>query len=255
MANPVVHFEVVGDAEDPAAVAQFYTGLFGWQTSVYSGENPYIIIDTGSAEGINGGIAAVPGKMLVTVYVAVDDMQATLDKAEELGGKKVMPVTEVSDSLSIAQLSDPQGNILGLVPAGPSPERKDSGGQYPVVHFEILATDGPASKEFWVNLFGWEVRDIPEMNYSLISAEDHGIPGSIGQNPTGGNQVTFYVRADDMQGMLDEVAEMGGRTVTPPMTVPKGPMLAHFSDPQGNVIGIVAPADMSQMTRGPRGQQ
>jgi predicted enzyme related to lactoylglutathione lyase len=255
MANPVVHFEVIGDAEDPAAVAQFYTGLFGWKTSVYDGDNPYIIIDTGSADGINGGIGAEPGKMLVTVYVAVDDLQATLDKAEELGGKTVMPVTEVGESLTIAHLADPQGNVLGLVPAaGPPPERKDSGGQYPVVHFEILATDGPAAKDFWVKLFGWEVRDVAQMNYSLISAEDHGIPGGIGQNPTGGNQVTFYARADDMQGMLDKVKDMGGRTVTAPMTVPNGPMLAHFSDPQGNVIGIVAPADISQLGRGPRGQ-
>lgn len=254
MANPVVHFEVVGDAEDPAAVAQFYTGLFGWKHSVYPGENPYVAIDTGSADGINGGIAAVPGKVLVTVYVAVDDLQATLDRAEELGGKTVLPVTEIHD-FSIAQLSDSQGNILGLVSSGPAPEREDSGGQHPVVHFEILATDGPEAKEFWTKLFGWQMKDIPELNYSMISAEDHGIPGSIGQNPTGGNQVTFYVRADDMRGMLEKANSMGGRTITAPMTVPNGPMLAHFSDPQGNVIGLVAPADMSQAAgRGPRGQ-
>ena len=33
---------------------------------------------------------------------------------------------------------------------------------------------------------------------------------------------------------------LGGKTVLPPMDVPEGPSLAMFSDPEGNVMGIVS---------------
>ena len=32
---------------------------------------------------------------------------------------------------------------------------------------------------------------------------------------------------------------MGGKTVMPPMDIPEGPTMAQFSDPEGNVIGLV----------------
>lgn len=245
MGNPVVRFEIIGDAPDPGVVTLFYTNLFGWTATPMPGEFPYYSIDTKSTLGINGGIGAAPGKTLITFYVEVDDLQATLDKAEEMGGTTVQPVTVVvPEMVSIANVADPQGNIVGLVSSGPDPERKDSGGQHPVVHFEILATDGPKARDFWVELFEWEVQqDVPKMNYTLIKAEDRGIPGGIGQNPTGSNQVTFYVRADDLQGMLNKVGEVGGRTISPPMSVPNGPRLALFSDPQGNLIGLVGPGE------------
>ncbi|MDQ4149692.1 MAG: VOC family protein [Actinomycetota bacterium] len=244
MPNPVVRFEVIGDAPDPGPVTVFYTSLFGWKVSPMPGEFPYYTVDTGTTEGITGGIGAAPGKTMVTFYVQVDDLQATLDRAEELGGTTVQPVTVVvPEMVSIANLADPQGNIVGLISAPPPEERTDSGGRHPVVHFEILATDGRAAKDFWVNLFGWKFRDVETMNYSLIDAEEGGIPGGIGHNPSGGNQVAFYVRADDLQTTLNRAGEIGGRIISPPMSVPNGPRLAHFSDPQGNLIGLVGPGE------------
>ena len=35
--------------------------------------------------------------------------------AEKLGGKTVMPVTEIPGMVTLAQFSDPQGNVIGLV--------------------------------------------------------------------------------------------------------------------------------------------
>lgn len=78
------------------------------------------MVETGGEGGINGGIAgnqdgAAGGR--VTVYAAVDDLQAYLDKAERMGGSVVMPVTDMGD-FAIALFADPAGNITGLVNGG-----------------------------------------------------------------------------------------------------------------------------------------
>ena len=51
----------------------------------------------------------------MTVYVQVDDLESYLKKAESLGGKTVMPVTEIPGVVTLAMFSDPEGNVIGMV--------------------------------------------------------------------------------------------------------------------------------------------
>ncbi len=113
MANPVVHFEIIG--KDGAKSQQFYSDLFGWKIDANNPMN-YGIVDNGG-QGINGGIAgAEPGGESRTMfYVAVPDLQAALDKAVSLGGKVLMPVTEIPNTVTLAMFSDPDGNAIGLI--------------------------------------------------------------------------------------------------------------------------------------------
>ena len=112
MGNPVIHFEVVG--RDGGKLQSFYGDLFGWKISTDNQMN-YGMVDTGGAGGINGGIGATPdGNGHVTFYVQVDDLQATLEAAESMGGKTIMLPTDLPD-VSIALFADPEGHTIGLV--------------------------------------------------------------------------------------------------------------------------------------------
>ena len=93
MANPVVHFEV--SAKDAAAQREFYTSVFGWDTTVHEGSN-YTMLDTGARDGgIDGGLGQNEhGQSFVTVYIQVDDLQAYLDKAASYGATPIMPPME-----------------------------------------------------------------------------------------------------------------------------------------------------------------
>ena len=53
MGSPVMHWQIL--TKQPERLQAFYTTLFGWRMS---GDNPlgYQMADTGSGEGINGGI-------------------------------------------------------------------------------------------------------------------------------------------------------------------------------------------------------
>jgi predicted enzyme related to lactoylglutathione lyase len=82
----------------------------------------YGMAETGGEGGINGGISGdQDGSSRVSIYAAVDDLQTYLDKADRLGARVVMPVTEMGD-FAIALFTDPAGNVTGLVNGGSGSE-------------------------------------------------------------------------------------------------------------------------------------
>jgi len=112
MANHVAWFEATGP--DAGALQSFYAQLFDWKIDT---SNPmgYGMVEAGEGE-IGGGVGPSPdGSPSVTWYVAVSDLQAALDKANELGGKTIAPPMEVPGGPELAYFSDPAGNRIGLM--------------------------------------------------------------------------------------------------------------------------------------------
>jgi predicted enzyme related to lactoylglutathione lyase len=111
-----------------------------------------------------------------------------------------------------------------------------------VVHFEVMGKDGKSLQDFYSKLFDWKVDTNNPMEYGIVDtgANGAGIGGGVGANPDG-RYVTFYVQSDDLQGSLDKAEELGGKTVTPPQELPMGISIALFTDPEGNLVGLVTP--------------
>jgi predicted enzyme related to lactoylglutathione lyase len=112
----VVHFEIHG--KDSERLKTFYTQLFGWRIDSNNPMN-YGMIEPGIGgpeKGVGGGRANAPGHgPRVMVYVQVVDLEETLRKAEEMGGKAVMQPMDVPGGPTIAQMEDPEGNRVGLI--------------------------------------------------------------------------------------------------------------------------------------------
>jgi uncharacterized protein len=110
MGQPVVHFEI--GCRDLARTEKFFADLFGWKVAR---SGPASMIDTGAGSGINGHITALGHEPhhYVTVYVQVDDLRASLEKAEALGGKMLVPPVDIPTG-SFAWFADPDGNTIGL---------------------------------------------------------------------------------------------------------------------------------------------
>ncbi len=117
MGSPVVHFEIHG--KDGAKLTGFYRDVFGWKVD---SDNPmaYGLVDTDSGDnGIGGGISGEGTGIIV--YAQVDDLQATLDKVERLGGQTVMAPAVIPGMVTMALFSDPEGNTFGIVGAETPP--------------------------------------------------------------------------------------------------------------------------------------
>jgi hypothetical protein len=120
MGQPVVHFEVIG--KDDEALRSYYGDLFGWE---FDANNPMrygIVAREGNVNeegiGIGGGVGwGGPDSSggYVTFYVEVPDVEAALQRAESLGGSRVMGPEKIMDTVELGQFKDPEGHLIGLV--------------------------------------------------------------------------------------------------------------------------------------------
>jgi predicted enzyme related to lactoylglutathione lyase len=111
--HPFVHIEL--STRDAAESARFYSELFGWKTQAIPEMN-YTTFETGEGSP-DGGFNPLGEQVKagdVFIYVGTDDIDASLAKAESLGGTKVVPKTEIPGTGWFASFKDPTGNIVGL---------------------------------------------------------------------------------------------------------------------------------------------
>jgi predicted enzyme related to lactoylglutathione lyase len=119
----------------------------------------------------------------------------------------------------------------------------------PVVHFEIIGKDADKTQSYYAELFGWEIEGLGFENptqYGLVQREGNtnsegiGIAGGVGGAPEGyEGHLTFYVEVPDAEAALAKAESLGGKRTMGPDQVPGGPVIGHFTDPDGNTVGVV----------------
>jgi predicted enzyme related to lactoylglutathione lyase len=247
MAHAVVHFEI--DAADDGSLVAFYSGVFGWTLEGSGGG--HTLIDT-RAGGINGGIGkSQTGQAWSSFCVETDDPQATLDKANSLGGTTIMPVTDLDGSMTMAMFRDPDGLPVGLVraPVAP-PESPGKSVNAAVDWFEVMGSDATRTQDFYAELFGWTIdRGFP--GYGVVdTGGGRGIQGGIG----GGVDTRWalvYAGVADVDQTLRHAEELGASNVPAPDVVAlkyaarialygaaDDVRTGVFRDPAGNVFGV-----------------
>jgi len=123
----------------------------------------------------------------------------------------------------------------------------------PVVHFEITGTDPSRLRGFFAELFGWEyertpvapaVSDPDDYGFiNLLTASDgSGIRGGIGGGAGRERRALFYVGVTDVEDALQRAQRLGGTRRMGPETSPNGLVVGHFTDPEGNLIGVAGSA-------------
>jgi uncharacterized protein len=117
-----------------------------------------------------------------------------------------------------------------------------------VVHFEVPADDLDRAQKFYQNAFGWQMRPLPEMNYTLVTTTatgDNGMPTDPGAINGGmmrrGAPVTapiITIDVDDIDEALATIERLGGKTAVGRQAVGDMGWAAYFVDPEGNTVGL-----------------
>ena len=257
MGNAVVHFEI--GAADDGPLVPFYGELFGWGLQGLPGGG-YTMIDTRGGGGINGGIRkSRTGDPWSAFYVETDDLQATLGKANSLGGTTVLPVTDFGGGVTIAMFNDPDGLLIGLVRAPAGPAQGDglapsAGPGAPVTWFEVMGPDAARTQRFYTDLFGWTVDNSAFPGYATVdTGTSRGIQGGLGGG-VDASWATVYAKVADVDQTLSRAEKLGGSRISAP-GVPALKAAARaalygsaddpmrtgaFRDPSGNVFGVFA---------------
>jgi len=109
--HSVIHWEI--QSRDPAKLHDFYSGALGWEIDANNPMN-YGMVASKGREGINGGIGGSQGSSRVLVYSEVPSIPSILERIESLGGRTVMPRTDIGPVI-MALYEDPEGNVMGLI--------------------------------------------------------------------------------------------------------------------------------------------
>lgn len=249
---------------DPAAAADFYRGLFGWDVvDVMPPGSPgsYFIARLGGGDvaAIGSQPEGAPPAAVWNTYVWVDSADGTAEKARAAGGTVLTEPFDVFDSGRMAVLADREGAAFCAWEA-----RGHRGAtvvnEHGSLNFNVLNTrDLEGARAFYGAVFGWETLDVggaamwslraygdfleartpgmranmaemgaPEGFETVVAGIDQ-IPADQPGTPAHWG-VTFAV--DDADETARRAAELGGTVVVAPFDAPWVRMTV-ITDPQG----------------------
>ncbi|MEU0550131.1 VOC family protein [Micromonospora sp. NPDC005979] len=120
-ATPITWFEIGTDR--PKEAERFYGELFGWTFNEEGGPaGSYRTTGAGGDTGIGGAIRETDGSApnYTIFYAEVTDVAETCRRAEAAGGQVLVPPRTTPTGLTLARLTDPTGNHLGVFAPPPT---------------------------------------------------------------------------------------------------------------------------------------
>jgi predicted enzyme related to lactoylglutathione lyase len=229
----------------------FYASVTGWGTrgasmpgSTYSS---FTIQDSPVA-----GLVSLPEDAMRTGatsrwigYVAVDDVDAAVERIKQRGGTVYVPPMDVPNVSRFSVIADPQMATLALVKGVKTGQAQSAtpGARGRVGWHELLATDWETALAFYSELFGWRQADshVGVMGmYQEFSASGETIGGMFNKPATLPLPFwLYYFNIDDIQAAAKRVEAGGGQIVYGPTEVPGGAWIVHCTDPQGAIFALL----------------
>jgi uncharacterized protein len=250
---------------DPAAAAQFYSGLFGWEIEDVMPAGSELSYFIGRIRGGDvAGIGPIPNEAPPTAtwntYIWVESVDETAAKVTAAGGTLLMEPGDIMDAGRAAVFSDPEGAVCCIW------EPKQHRGAQVVneagsLNFNNLNThDADAAKAFYGAAFGWgtmpmgggaEAWTLPGYGEhlellnpgTLERMASMGAPkgfenvvGTLTPLPDHDRDVPAHwsvtFATDDADATARKATELGGQVIAGPFDAPWVRM-AVLADPQG----------------------
>jgi predicted enzyme related to lactoylglutathione lyase len=106
-----------------------------------------------------------------------------------------------------------------------------------IVHFEIPADDTERAKNFYSNLFGWNIAGFPGMDYMMIDV--YGAPGGgMMKRMHPDQQIINYIGVPSVDEYAAKVEKLGGKIIVPKKAVPGMGYFIVCMDTENNPFGI-----------------
>lgn len=108
---------------------------------------------------------------------------------------------------------------------------------------QLNTSDTGAAASFYTELFGWQIASIDTgegPSVWSINRADGRLNGAMMDLPPGAGAPSHwlgYFAVDDADATLQQIGELGGQVLVPPMTVPSG-RFAVAQDPQGAFFAV-----------------
>lgn len=115
-----------------------------------------------------------------------------------------------------------------------------------IAYFEVPADDLKRAKKFYTEILGWEfnpsqVPNIPVEYWNIStgkSAKDTLNMGGLYQRKEQSSRILMYAVVDDIDTALQKVEKLGGKILSPKMSLDTVGNLVTVIDSEGNLIGL-----------------
>lgn len=107
----------------------------------------------------------------------------------------------------------------------------------PMVHWEIQARDPQRIRDFYSQMFNWEIPDSGFMHIPPGIGAPEQITGHVLPGERSG--VSLYIQVLDLRAAMAKAESLGGAVLSQPFDVPNGPTVAAITDPEQNRVVLV----------------
>ena len=111
-----------------------------------------------------------------------------------------------------------------------------------VTHFEIYGEEPTKLADFYRNVFGWQIEQMPGVSYWRIqtsSAEPKALHGGLTYRAIPDlNGWMLFVNVTSLDETVALVQKLGGSVVRPKTAVPKTAWMTIVADPAKNIFGV-----------------
>ena len=208
-------------SSDTAKTRGFYDQLFGWKSEEagpeYGGYITFAKDDVGVAGGMaNDGSQGAPDAW--TVYLAVEDADATVAAVQANGGQVFVPAMDVADLGRMAVIADPGGASVGIWQPGTHKGFGVLAEPGTPSWFELHTGAYDAVVAFYREVFGWDTHvagDSPEFRYTTLGEGEGQLAGVMDTSvyaPAGTPSFwTIYFGTDDTDASVARAVELAAR--------------------------------------------
>jgi predicted enzyme related to lactoylglutathione lyase len=232
---------------DEAGAHAFYSKALGWKSQSWD-QDPSYQMFVGPSGPLGGTVSDPNGTPHWLAYIGTDDVAATVEQAQRLGGKVVKELQTMPNGGSYAVLADPQGAEFGVYAstAAHGKETQPKRGEFS--WHELATNDYKAAFGFYADLFGWErmaEHDMGPLGVYFIFGADGVQKGGMFDKPAemkGPPSWCAYVRVKDVNQTVKKTKGARGTLINGPMEVPGGDWIAQFLDPYGAMFAAHAAA-------------
>jgi len=234
---------------DADAAKAFYGALFGWEfdDQPIPGDGVYSMA---LKDGEQVAALSRPSQVMAdqgmpplwNTYIAVNDADATAERAAAAGGRTLVEPFDVMAAGRMAWVADPSGAAVGLWQAGEHIGATLVNEPGALIWNELVSGDLTAALAFYEALLGITAQDSPlgDTPYTTLYVADAMVGGATAPRMDGTpNHWHVWFAVADADEAAANATSAGGEAVLDPFDLPIG-RFAALADPQGATFSVIA---------------
>jgi predicted enzyme related to lactoylglutathione lyase len=243
---------------DAKSAKTLYEKLFGWTSVEYMvGEDGCYYMFQIDGDDIAGmytlSVEQVKQGMPTAwlVHFAVENADATTEKAKALGGKVLSEPCDIFEEGRLAMIQDPTGAVFALWQPYKHIGSKRIKEHGALAWVEIATKDLNRARDFYSKLFGWTTveHDMGGTPYVVFSNQGVEVAGLMEIQESWGDVPPHwlaYLVVDQIDKAVETAEQNGARIIMPPSNAEGIGQWSVIQDAQGGVLALLQPVTAPQ---------